>query len=613
MHRGGRLRARLAGLLRASGSGGLVAAAPALPLRDVLRRFWPDARPYRRYLIPALVLVIALPAVDTAQTWLWKLLVDDVLVPRDMGAFAWIAAAFVGLTILSGAVGFGDEVLSTWIGERFVLGLRTRVFRHVQTLSPDFFERRRMGDVLSRITGDVGAIETLVLSGVADAISYAARIVFFGTALFLLQWRLALVALVVVPPFFWLARRFSRLSKEAAREKRRRSGSLGSVAEESLSAAALVQSSGREDDEAQRFEREGLGSMAATMASVRIKALFAPVVEMVELIGGLLVIGAGVWLLSRNELTLGGLLAFMAYLALLYSPVRSLGRLASTFYSASAAAERVIELLDERPAVADPPRPVRLTRVRGALELDDVSFRYPAAEHDALRGVSFRAEPGEVVALVGASGAGKSTIAKLLLRFYDPAAGAVRLDGVDLRELALADVRAAIALLAQEAPVLDATAAENIAFGARDGTASAAEIARAARAADAHEFIARLPDGYDTRVGQRGRLLSGGQRQRLAVARALVRDAPALVLDEPATGLDASSSARVLGPLRALMEGRTAIVISHGLHTVRDADRIVVLDGGEVVAQGAHDELLRAGGVYARLWAAGDAGRHAVA
>jgi ABC-type multidrug transport system fused ATPase/permease subunit len=299
-------------------------------------------------------------------------------------------------------------------------------------------------------------------------------------------------------------------------------------------------------------------------------------------------------------MSLGALLAFMGYLTQLYSPIRGLGRLTNTIYSASAGAERIVEFLEERPSVVDPPRPRPLGRARGSLSFQAVSFRYPGAEDDALRDVSFSVGPGEVVALVGASGAGKSTVAKLMLRLYDPVVGHVELDGVDLRSLRLADLRRNVALLLQETLVFDASVRENIAYGRPDATD--AEVRAAARAADADAFIRALPDGYATRLGQRGRRLSGGQRQRVAIARALLRDAPVLVLDEPTTGLDAESSQRVLDPLRRLMAGRTTLVISHNLLTVRDADRIVVLEGGRVVETGSHDQLVRLDGAYARLY-----------
>ena len=584
------------------GDAGPVAEAPAVPVRAIARRFWPYARPYRPWLILTGLFIVLDAAIETAAVWLFKVLVDEVLVPRDIHALAWVGALFVAVTVAGGVVGFADDVLSTWVSERFLLDLRTRFYAHLQTLPLDFFEGRRLGDVLSRLTGDIQAIESFVLSGVADALSYALRVVFFAGALFYLQWDLALVALVVGPLFYVAARRTAALLKRASREKRRRSGSIGAVAEEGLANMALVQAYGREDSERERFHEQNLGAFRAQMTATRLRAGFGPLVELIELAGVLLVMAYGTVKLSQGALSLGGLLVFMAYLSKLFSPVRGLSRLTTGLFSASAAAERVIEFLDERPAVADPPAPLPAGRRRGEVRFEAVRFSYPGATEEALRGVDLEVGPGEVLALVGPSGAGKSTVARLLLRFADPSAGRVLLDGADLRAAALADVRANIAVVLQETLVFDATVFENIAYG-RAG-ATRAEVEAAARAADAHDFVTALPNGYDSRVGQRGRRLSGGQRQRIAVARAMIRDAPVLLLDEPTTGLDAQSAQRILDPLRRLMAGRATIVIAHDLLTVRDATRIAVLDRGRVVDTGGHDELLARCRLYRELWAA---------
>ena len=579
----------------------LVGHAPALPVREVLRRFWPDARPYRRWLPLALALIAAGVAVETAEIYLFKLVVDDVLVPGELGPLLWIGAACVGLLALGGAIALADDLLNTWLGERFLLAMRTRVFGHLLTLTPDALDRRRLGDVLTRLGGDVAAIESFVLSGVASAAAAVLQIGFFVGALFYLQWDLALVSLIVAPLFFVVARRFSGLIKRASREKRRRSGSLGAVAEETLGNVALVQASGREGAELDRYRREGEGVIAAELSSVRIRGAFSPLVDLIELAGILLVVYFGTRAIAGGGLTLGGMLVFIAYLTRLYGPVRDLSSLSNTVFKALAGAERVIELLDERPKVTD--GPIRLERVRGAIELDDVWFRYDdSAESSmtpyALRGVTLRAAPGERVALVGASGAGKSTIARMLLRWGDPESGAVRIDGHDLRELELASLRRNVALLLQETLVLHGSVRENIAYARPEATD--AEVEAAARAAGAHEFIAALPEGYDTDLGERGRRLSGGQRQRIAIARALLADAPVLVLDEPTTGLDAELAAS----LADLARDRTTLVISHDLQLTRDADLILVLDEGEVVERGRHDDLLALGGVYARHWEA---------
>ncbi|MFF3325080.1 ABC transporter ATP-binding protein [Streptomyces sp. NPDC002889] len=577
----------------------VVAAAPPVAPREVFRRFWPYTRGGRRWLVPLLGFSVIGPVIDAAEIWLFKIVVDDVLVPRDLGPFLWIALAYVGLIVSSGILGFADDVLSTWVSERFLLALRSDVFRHVQSLSLGFFERRRLGDVLSRVTGDVDAVETFLLSGVANGLYHVIRLGVFLGLLFYLRWDLTLLALVIVPLFWCSARRFSRLIRAASRERRRRSGSISAIAEESLGNVALVQAYNRQEWEENRFERENVGRFRAAMASARIRAVYGPIVEIIELTGALAVMALGTWKLAQGQLTLGGLLVFLALLSKLYSPIRDLSHLTNTFYAASASAERIIELLDQRPQVAEAADARRIGRARGDVEFDGVSFRYPGTSRWALSDVSFRVEPGWTLAVVGASGAGKSTVAKLQLRFYDPEQGAVRLDGTDLKDLQLSELRENVAVVLQETLVFHGTVRENIAYGRPDATE--ADIVAAARAADAHDFIRLLPEGYDTLVGQRGRMLSGGQRQRLAIARAMIRDAPVLLLDEPTTGLDAQSGWRIMEPLRRLMAGRTTLVISHNLLTVRDATWIVVLDHGRVVEHGTHEDLLVRGGTYARL------------
>jgi ATP-binding cassette, subfamily B, bacterial len=546
------------------------------------------------------MLVGAAPALSTAELWLFKILIDRVVVPHDLHLFPVLAGSYVGLAVIQGVVSFSDQYLSTWIGERFVLNLRSRLFGHLHQLSSGFFEHRPLGDVLSRLTGDIGAIEDLVLTGVAQTLTYLLQMVLFTGALFYLDWRLAGAALLTAPGFLLAARFFSRRIKDAAREKRRRTGALTSVAEESLANSALVRAYDRAKQEGERFHEQNLAAFTAQMLATRLQALLRPLTDLLEVFGVLLVIGLAVWELTNQRITIGGLLAFVAYLTQLYSPIQGMGRLTNSLYAASASAERVIELLDEKPTVTDPVTPRPLHNAQGTVRFDNVSFTYPGTATPALTLIDFTVAPGNKIAVVGASGAGKSTLAKLLLRFYDPDTGAVTLDGIDVRELALGDLYRNVATVLQETLVFDGTIRDNILWGRPE--ASDGQIVAAAQAADAHQFILALPEGYDTRIGQRGRMLSGGQRQRLAIARAMIRDAPILLLDEPTTGLDADSARRVLVPLRRLMAGRTTIIISHNLVTVTDADTILFLDHGHLIGTGNHPELRESTPAYAHLY-----------
>lgn len=547
----------------------LVAAAPAQRVRGIVRRFWPLARPFRGKWLAGLALAATLPAVEAVEIWLFKSVVDGVLVPADLGALWPLAAAMAGLALFGALLSFGDEYIATWVGERFTLAMRARVFAHLQSLEPDALDKRRHGDVLSRLTGDLHAVETLLLSALAEAVQAAARLFFFVGALFLLSWKLALASLIVVPPLYWAARRFGRLARRAARERRRRSGTVGAVLEEALSNTALVQTANTQAREQARLRRENEGAMEAELAGTRIAGLFAPVIDLIELLGAILIIALGTWALSSGDLTFGGLLAFLAYLSQLYRPLRDLSRLYQQVFEATAGAERVIELLDTPPAVTERPRARDLARASGRLELRGVHFTY---DRQALAGVSLTVPPGRCVALTGASGAGKSTVAKLAVRFLDPDAGTVHLDGHDVRDLTLSSLRRNVALLLQDAPLIDGTIADNVAYG---NEASAADVRRALAATGLD-----LPP--ETPVGQRGRALSGGQRRRVAMARALLQDAPVLILDEPTAGLDPDAARALVAPLRALARDRATLLITHDRELVAAADEVVVLQGGRL-------------------------------
>lgn len=560
----------------------IVEHAPGLALREVVRRFWPRLRPLRRWLILAVVLLAAAPAIEVAEILLFQRLVDDVLVPAEWRPLVWLAAIYLSLNLLSAVISGFDDYLATWISQKFLLDLRVDVFRHVLSLPLHVHERRRLGDVMSRLTSDVAAVETFMIGHMAGGIDAVVRIVFFVGALFYLDWALALASLVVVPLFWWVSRSFAEFVRRLSRERRRRSGSLSAVTEENLSNGPLVQSYNREADAVERYHRQNQAIFSAELAGSRVRGVFLPLVDLTELAGTLTVVAMGVWALDSGRLTLGGLLAFLTLLAQCYRPIRDLADLLPSLYSATAGIERLVELLDEEPP-RDRPGATPLVAPRGVVRLDHVSARYPGSAALALDDVSLDLHPGEVVAVVGGSGAGKSTLARVLTRHLDPEAGSVTLDGVPVADTTLSSLRDAVTVVLQETLLLDATVAENIAFALPGATRD--EVRRAARAADADAFISALPDGYDTRVGQRGRLFSGGQRQRLSLARALLRDSPVIVLDEPTTGLDPDTARRVLAPLRDAARDRTVVIVTHDPVALEIADRTIRLEDGRVVGR----------------------------
>lgn len=581
-------------------SSNLPAHAPAARLREILHEFWPYAAPRRLAMVLSTLLAVAGPVFTVVEIYLFKVVVDDILIARDFSLFPVVAATYLGLTLAQAVVGGADRMLSTWLTQRFLVDLRQALLRHLGRLPLDFFSRSRVGDLLARLSGDVSAIEGFLVSGSTRALTYLAELALFTGALFYLEPTLALLSLAAAPLFWLSSRYFSRRMRTVSRERQRRSGSISTSIEQTIGMMPLVQAYDRVDDEVARYAVEAEAKYDAEMASARLRSLYAPTVDVVELVGALTVIGAGAWLLTQDRMTVGELLAFLTYLSRLFGPIRGLGSTLTSAYSAAAGAERVLELLREEQLPADRPGALTPGRSVGDVVFDAVSYTYPGAARPAVWDVSFHVSPGEMVAVVGASGAGKSTLARLLTRSVDPTSGRVTLDGHDLRDLTRAGLRRQTAVVLQETLLRDGTVRENIEFGLTG--ADDAAIERAARLADAHDFVMRLPRGYDTPVGDRGRRLSGGQAQRIAMARALLRDAPVLLLDEPTSGLDAGSTDRVVAPLLRLAAGRATLMISHNLGTTRHASRILVLDEGRLVEEGTHEGLLLAGGTYADLW-----------
>ncbi|MER7356845.1 ABC transporter ATP-binding protein [Nonomuraea dietziae] len=524
-----------------------------------------------------MILAIVAALCEVAVIALFGYITDKVLTTGDLSAFWAPALGWLGLTAVAGGVAFAGTMTTALGSERFLLRLRDRVFGHVQRLTPDYVDNRRLGDLMARLTDDIEAIEQLVGSGLVKVFTTVATVIFFSAAAFFIRWDLALVTMALIPAFLLVSKVFASRFRTAAARERLSNGMMNSVIEEGLSNQALVQAYNRQEAEARHLHREGRTWLRANMTQARLSGLYGPAVQVLETVCLIVIIGFGAWEIAQGKLTLGGLLAFAAYLAYLYPAVQSLGEIALTVSEAAAGSDRVMEVLGTEPTVTDRPGAVDLKeRGPGRVEFASVGFTYPSRRQPVLRGLSFTVEPGEVLVCTGPSGSGKSTITKLLMRFYDPDSGAVLLDGTDIRELTRHSLRDHVTLLQQENLLFSGTVRDNIAYGRPD--ASQEDVVRAATLAGVHDFVMALPKRYDTRIGARGRLLSGGQRQRLAIARAILRDTPVLVLDEPMTGLDEKTAAQIMEPLRVLMAGRTTILITHDLRHVPVDARVIALE-----------------------------------
>jgi len=556
--------------------------------------------PYRGRTALALGTLLVYTLVALAPPYLAKLAIDEGIKELDLGRLTWIVALFLVVALATLVLSGANTYVTGWVGERVLADLRNTLFAHLERLSLGFYERNRAGVIISRITNDVEALDQLVTDGVTSLIQNTLLLLGTAVVLFFLDWKLALATLTVLPLMAIATAWFRSRSNRAYRNVRERLGLVTGTLAEDIAGMRVVQSFTREPVQEQAFQGVNDRYRAANYDTVVLNGIYFPVVDLLSSAATAIVFGYGGWLVYHGDMSAGTLFAFALYLSNFFDPIQQLSQLYNTFLSAIAALDKIVGVLDEQPQVVDRPDADELPRIEGRVRFDRVRFRYGPEFPEVLHGLDLDVPAGTTVALVGHTGAGKSTIAKLIARFYDPTEGTISIDGHDLSNVTQRSLRRQLGIVPQEGFLFGTTIAENIAFGRPD--AEPAEIAAASEAVGAHPFILELEDGYETQLGERGTRLSLGQRQLVAFARALLADPRILILDEATSSVDIGTERQIERALRRLLAGRTAFVIAHRLSTIRDADVIVVLEHGRVVEQGTHDELIARRGLYTSLY-----------
>jgi len=579
-----------------------------LSIRDLLTPHWAA-------LSVGLLAVAGESAANLLQPWPLKVVLDNVLRSKGShpGFMQWIESivgtdriailefacgAVIAIALLDAVCTYTEKYLTTSVGQWITYDLRRTIYSHIQRLSLAFHDRKRTGDLITRVTDDIDAIQSFITSGLLGVLINLATLIGMIGVMFYLNWRFTLIALSVAPALFLIVFVYTRRIKKASRAVRRKEGEIASEVEEVLSAMRVVKAFAREDYEVKRLEEQSIEQVEIALRARSLKAKLNPIVNVVVAIGTCLVLWFGAHFVLAGTLSAGSLVVFILYLGKMYKPMQELSKLTDTYTKAAVGYERIQEILEVEDTVKDARGARRAPRFRGEIEFDHVSFGY-TEDNLVLNDVSFKIEPGQLAALVGPTGAGKTSIISLIPRFYESLSGVIKIDGSDVRQFRQKSLREQISFVLQDTTLFRAPVWQNIAYGKPDATRD--EIIRAAEMANAAEFIDKMPDGYDTVLGERGMTVSGGQRQRIAIARAVIRNAPILILDEPSSGLDSSSEKQVFEALDRLMKDRTTIVIAHRLSTIQNADVIFVINEGAIVERGTHDELMRQRGLYSEL------------
>lgn len=563
-----------------------------LRLLSYLRAYW-------RWVVVSIVCLLFLTILNLLPPLFQREIIDEVVGNRLLDRLPMLILGLVGVYALTRLLNFGEQYLRHVLGERFILDFRVLLYDYLQRLSISFFEDQQTGEIMSRITNDVNALEGFVTHSVGFLIVDLLRLVGTAIILLVLDWQLALLTLLPVPVLAVAMRLFNTRVRPIYRQIRDRLGDINAELQDNISGIRVIQAFGQERHELDRFTQRSTRYYEERVKGIRHWATFFPAMRFVASMGMVIVLGFGAYRVFSSALTLGGLVAFISYVASFYEPIHRLVQTDNIVQQAIAAGERVFELLDTAPEIEDAPDAAELPAIQGAVVFEGVSFRYGTGE-EVLRDVSFQMRPGQVVALVGPSGAGKTSIANLIPRFYDPVSGRVTVEGHDVREVKLASLRRQVAVVLQDTFLFNGTVRDNVIYGKPD--ASEDEMIAAAKAAYAHEFIMNLPQGYETEIGERGVKLSGGQKQRLALARAILTDPRILILDEATSSVDAEAEYLIQQALKKVLEGRTALVIAHRLSTIRHADKIIALEDGRIVEVGDHRELLARGGLYSQMY-----------
>ena len=565
----------------------------------ILRRLFLLLTPYWKTLILSALLLIGRAGLELVPPLFHKEIIDGVITAFNLKYLGVLIAALVGIYALSQLVQIGDNYIRHALGEKFIFDLRVRLYAYLQKMSLSFFERTSTGELMSRVTNDLSALEHFVTHGSALTAVDLIRLVGGSIILFMLDWRLAALVLIPVPILAVALRHYNTKIRPVYRSVRARLGDINAKLQDNLSGIRVIQAFAREEMERQRFKTESERYYRARVKGIRYWSVFFPAIRFLGAMGSVIVLGVGAVMVVKGEMTLGTLVAFLSYTTSFYEPINRLTEVDNIFQEAIAAGERFFEILDETTEVGDASDAIDLPMIQGKMVFDEVAFRYGTGDK-VLHDIAFEMSPGEMVALVGPSGAGKTSIANLICRFYDPNQGRITVDGHDLRRIKLSSLRQQVAVVLQDSFLFNSSVVENILYGKPDATREV--LIQAAKAANAHDFIMQLPEGYDTEIGERGVKLSGGQKQRLALARAILADPRILILDEATSSVDAETEFLIQQALERVLEGRTSLVIAHRLSTVRNADKIIVLDQGRIVEVGQHDALLQSGGLYSQLY-----------